>query len=34
VWEHLTHPVTGENLYVASVERNLALIEDRIAALP
>jgi hypothetical protein len=34
VWEHLTHPMTGENLYVASVERNLALIRDRIAALP
>lgn len=33
IWLHLEHPVTGENSYKASVEHNLAIIRDRIAAL-
>jgi hypothetical protein len=33
VWEHLEHPVTGENPYMDSVERNLAAIRERIAGL-
>jgi len=33
VWAHLEHPVTGENLYMESVERNLAKIRERIAEL-
>lgn len=33
IWRHLEDPVTGDNRYMASVERNLATIRDRIAAL-
>jgi hypothetical protein len=33
IWRHLEHPVTGDNRYIASVERNLATIRERIAAL-
>ena len=33
VWRHLEHPVTGENPYMEWVERNLATIRGRIAAL-
>jgi hypothetical protein len=33
IWRHLRHPVTGNNPYMVSVERNLATIRDRIAAL-
>jgi len=33
IWRHLEHPVTGENPYMTSVERNLAIIRERIAAL-
>ncbi len=30
-WAHLEHPVTGENPYMESVERNLAAVQERIA---
>jgi len=33
VWRHLADPVTGDNPYMASIERNLAAIRERIAAL-
>ena len=33
IWRHLEHPVAGDNRYMASVERNLATIRERIAAL-
>lgn len=33
LWKHLEHPVSGENPYLESIERNLATIEQRIAAL-
>jgi hypothetical protein len=33
VWRHLEDPVTGDNPYMESVERNLATIRQRIAAL-
>lgn len=33
LWRYLEHPVTGDNPYMASVERNLATIRKRIAAL-
>jgi hypothetical protein len=33
IWRHLEHPVTGDNPYMALVERNLATIRERIAAL-
>ena len=33
VWEYLEHPVSGENLYMKSIERNLATIRERIARL-
>jgi len=31
--KYLEHPLTGENLYQESIERNLAIIEQRIAKL-
>jgi hypothetical protein len=31
VWTHLEHPVTGDNPYTESIERNLATIRERIA---
>jgi len=34
IWRHFKHPVTGDNPYMDSVERNLATIRDRISALP
>jgi hypothetical protein len=33
LWKHLEHPVSGENSYMESIERNLATIEQRIARL-
>lgn len=33
IWRHLENPVTGENPYLASVERNMAIIRERIAML-
>lgn len=33
IWRHLEHPQTGDNPYMASVERNMATIRQRIAAL-
>jgi hypothetical protein len=33
VWEYLEHPVTGDNPYMESVERNLATIQQRIAGM-
>ena len=33
LWAYLEHPVTGENLYMEFVERNLATIREWIAAL-
>jgi hypothetical protein len=33
VWEHLEHPVSGDNPYMESVERNLAAIRERIAGM-
>ena len=33
VWDYLEHPVTGENPHIASVERNLATIGQRIEQL-
>jgi hypothetical protein len=33
LWKHLVHPINGENPYRVSVERNLAVIEQRIAQL-
>lgn len=33
LWRYLEHPVTGDNTYIASVERNLATIRERIATL-
>jgi len=30
IWKHLEHPITGENPYMESIERNLAAIEQRI----
>jgi hypothetical protein len=33
IWRHLEHPVTSDNPYMTSVERNLAIIHERIAAL-
>ena len=33
IWKHLEDPVTGDNPYMASVERNMATIRERIAAL-
>lgn len=33
LWRYLEHPVTGDDPYMASVERNLATIRQRIAAL-
>ena len=33
IWRHLEHPAAGDNLYMASVERNLTTIRERIAAL-
>ena len=33
IWRHFRNPVTGENPYLASIERNLAVIRERIAAL-
>jgi hypothetical protein len=33
VWDHLEHPVSGENPHMASIERNLATIACRIAQL-
>jgi hypothetical protein len=33
LWKHLESPATGENLYVQSIERNLAIIRERIGRL-
>ena len=33
MWEHLKHPLTGENPYLASIAQNMATIEQRIAML-
>ena len=33
LWEYLEHPVTGENLHMESIERNLATVRRQIAAL-
>jgi hypothetical protein len=33
LWKHLEHPLSGENPYLASIERNMAAIEQRIAML-
>ncbi|MCP4384552.1 MAG: hypothetical protein GY798_24595 [Hyphomicrobiales bacterium] len=33
LWRHFEHPATGDNPYMASVERNLAIIRERIATL-
>ena len=33
IWRHFENPVTGDNPYLASIERNLTIIRERIAAL-
>ncbi len=33
IWEHLEHPVTRDNPYIDSIERNLAAIRQRIAGM-
>ena len=33
IWNHLEHPVSGENPYLEAIERNLSIIRKRVAQL-
>jgi hypothetical protein len=33
IWQYLEHPVTGDNTYLEAIERNLGIIDQRIAQL-